>query len=275
MPADDLTAQALRAGASAPPAASGGARSGAVRRVLVAGGGGALGAAVLEALLASRVFGHVGVLVTQPLTAALRGLATVSLGDAPDTLSDDGPAEDTAVVVFDRERHANGRDLAFLKPQPAVLPVLARRLRERGVRHLVVVLPHAPASLPEAMKRGLASLDEQAVAALAFDHVVLMRPARLPDARTGGSALQRLAHLVLEQMRLMVPQREQPVRPARVAHFAVRIAEALPAAAPGTRVLPPEVVWQAAQAKGDAAPWARAWLHGEALPAVQVAKRRF
>ena len=41
----------------------------------------------------------------------------------------------------------------------------------------------------------------------------------------------------------------------------------------GTRVLPPEVVWQAAQGR-DAAAWAHAWLHGEALPAGPVPKLR-
>jgi hypothetical protein len=244
--------------------------SDAMRRAIVAGGAGVLGAAVLEQLLASRVFGHVGVLVTQPLNAALRGLVAVS-ADAG------GPrehgTEDTALVVFDRERHANGRDSAFLKPQPADLPVLAGRLRERGVRHLLVVLPHAAASLPEALKRGLASLDEQAVAALDFDHVVLMRSARPPDVQAARGALQRVAHGVLAQMRLMVPQREQPVRAPKVAQFAVRVAEALPQSPPGTRVLPPDIVWQAAQG-GDPAAWARAWLYGEPLPAGPVRKLR-
>ena len=267
----DLTAQALRAGRSnAPSQAAGG-----IRRAIVAGGAGALGAAVLEQLLASRVFGHVGVLVTQPLNAALRGLTAVPAADEADA----GPAgigtEDTALIVFDRERHANGRDLACLRPQPAGLPALAGRLRRRGVRHLLVVLPHAAASLPEALKRGLASLDEQAVAALDFDHVVLMRPARAPDASAARGALQRVAHGVLAQMRLMVPQREQPVRALKVAQFAVRIAEALPAAPPGTRVLPADVVWQAAQGRGaEAATLARAWLHGEALPAAAAPRMR-
>lgn len=263
MPPDDLTVQALRAGASGTPAA----RAATRRRAIVAGGAGALGAAVLEELLASRVFGHVGVLVTQPLNAALRGLVAVTDG-APSAEE----AEDTALIVFDRERHANGRDLAFLKPRPDDLSRLAVRLRGRGARHLVVVLPHAAASLPDALKRGLGNLDEQAVAALDFEHVVLMRPARPPEAQAARGALQRVAHGVLAQMRLMVPQREQPVRAAKVARFAVRIAEALPGAAPGTRVLSPEIVWQAAQGNGDPAAWARAWLHGEALP--QVAARR-
>ncbi len=266
---DDL-AQAIRAGRSVPPQPRPG---GPVRRAIVAGGAGALGAAVLEHLLASRVFGHVGVVVTQPLAAALRGLAGVTIEalDAPPAAG--LSPEDTALVVFDRARAANGREQAFLRPAPADLPGLAARLRRRGARHLVVVLPHAAATLPEALKRGLAGLDEQAVAALDFDHVLFMRPARPPEAVAGRGPVQRLAHGVLGQLRLMVAQQEQPVRAVKVAQFAVRLAEALPAAPPGTRVLPAEVVWQAAQGR-DPAPLARAWLHGEALPELAVPRRR-
>ena len=58
----DWLHQALRAGG---PARTGPTPA-APRRVLVAGGACALGAAVLEQLLATRGFGEVGVLVTQP-----------------------------------------------------------------------------------------------------------------------------------------------------------------------------------------------------------------
>ena len=273
MSADDLAWQALRASGQA----AAGAADREARRAIVAGGAGSLGAAVLEQLLASRVFGHVGVLVTQPLGAALRGLAAVPVEALAAVQPGGAPAgEDTALVVFDRARAANGREHAFYRPQPAELAPLAIRLRDRGVRHLLVVLPHAAASLPEALKRGLANLDEQAVAALDFEHVVLMRPTGARDAATArGGAMQRLAHGVLGQLRLMVPQREQPVRSALVARFAVRVAEALPAAPAGTRVLPPDVVGQAAQQRGDPAPLASAWLHGEALPDAAVPRQRF
>ena len=66
-------------------------------------------------------------------------------------------------------RHAvNGREAAFWQPPPAELLPLARRLHDIGVRHLLVVMPHVSATPPEALKAGLASLDEQAVAALGF-----------------------------------------------------------------------------------------------------------
>ena len=49
-------------------------------------------------------------------------------------------------------------------------------------------------------------------------------------------------------MRWMVPQREQAVRAVTLAACVVQLLRRLPQAPPGSRVLPPEVLWQAAQA---------------------------
>jgi NAD(P)-dependent dehydrogenase (short-subunit alcohol dehydrogenase family) len=127
----------------------------ATRRVLVAGGAGALGAAVLEELLASRRYAQVVVAVTQPLNVTVRGLATRAARRA-------GPAARGARG----HRHRGVRPCAprqrprgrVLRPSPADLPALAGRLRKRGVRDSCVVMPHAPATLPEALKHGLATL---------------------------------------------------------------------------------------------------------------------
>jgi hypothetical protein len=70
---------------------------------------------------------------------------------------------------------------------------------------------------------------------------------------------------VLAQLQLMIPQREQPVRASRVARFTAELAAQLHEAPPATRVVPPELVWLAAQTD-DVAGLARAWLHGRALP---------
>lgn len=247
-----LLDQALRAG-HAPTAPR------TTPRVLVAGGGGALGAALLEQLLAR---GGASVLVSQPLHAAVRGLQAVPwAGDAPTAT---GP-EHSAVVVYDRERHANGRDEAFYRPQPEQLPALARWLQARGVRHLLVVMPHTQASLPEALKRGLASLDEQAVAALGFEHLVFMRSAQAPAALRDAALPQRMANWMLAQLHFMVPASEKPVRAQKVAEFAALLIDGLGDAPPGTRVVPAEVVWEAAQSR-DVARVAQAWLSGRALP---------
>ena len=248
-----LLHDALRAGHASPrpPRVAG-------RQVLVAGGGGALGAAVLEQLLASREFAQVTVLVTRPLNTALLGLRPL-LWDA-DAMTAHGD-EDTALIVFDRARHANRREQAYLRPDPAQLPALAAALRERGVRRLVVVLPHASASLPDALKHGLANLDEQAVASLGFEQLLFMRSAQARDASRSDHPLQRVAQWMLSQLQLMVPQRDAPVRVMKVTQFAAALAARLPQAPPGTRVVPPELVWDAAQA-ADIAAFAANWLNG-------------
>jgi hypothetical protein len=254
-------AQALAAAAGPAPRAGG-----ALSRVLVLGGGGALGARVVERLLAGRRFDAVGVWTVQPLQAALRGL--VPLADADWA----GFRPATAVIVYDRARHANGREAAFGQPQPADLPAVATRLRRLGVTALVVVVPHAPGLLPQALKAGLASLDEGAVAALGFDHLVFMRSAQAASATDApGKAPARLARWLLGQLHWMVPQADQPVRTDTVARVAAHLALALPQAAPGTRVLPPDVLRAAAQAPASDAV-VDAWLAGrtpQALPAPQ------
>lgn len=237
------------------------------RRVLVLGGGGGLGSQVVERLLAGRRFAHVGIWTVQPLQPALRGLEPVpEAGWA-------AFRPDTAVVVFDRERHANGRDEAFGRLLPAELPARSAALRAAGVATLVVVVPHAPGALPQALKAGLASLDEGAVAALGFEHLVFMRSAQAGGDRADGlSAPQRLAHWLLGQVHWMVPAADQPVRSATVARAAARLAVALPGGAGGTRVLPPEVLWAAAQSPGtDAA--IDAWLGGQGIPMTPARQR--
>ncbi len=231
-------------------------------RVLVLGGGGALGARAVERLLAGRRFHAVGVWTVQPLQAALRGL--VPLADAAWA----GFQPDTAVIVYDRARHANGREAAFGQPQPADLPAQAAALRALGVSALVVVVPHAPGLLPQALKAGLASLDEGAVAALGFRHLVFMRSAQAGIAGQAGaaapaSALARLARWLLGQLHWMVPPGDQPVRNDTVARVAERLAFALPQSGPGTRVLPPELLWAAAQTPASA-DVVDAWLAGQA-----------
>jgi hypothetical protein len=242
--------------------------------VLVAGGGGALGSAVLERLLASARFAHVKVLATRGFTVAMHGLEPVVVDafDAPAGAST-VPLADTALIVFDRERHANGRELAFVRPRPDALGAIAHWLHARGVRRLIVVLPHAPAGLPDALKAGLANLDEQAAAALDFEHLVFVRSAQAAGSVRAKEWLQRLADGVLAQMRMMVAASNQPVRANKVAQFVVELAAQLPASAPGTRVAPPELVWQAARL-GDPAPLVQAWLAARELPPIDTPRGR-
>lgn len=265
-----LLNHALRAGRTAPPTTRP-----ATMTVLVAGGGGALGSAVLEALLAARGFATVRVLATRALGSAIHGLEPIVVDDfGASPSAGEAPLADTALIVFDRERHANGRELAFLRPAPDGLAALATWLHRHGVRALVVVLPHAPATLPAALTAGLANLDEHAVAALGFEQLVFVRSAQPPAGVRSAQWLQRLADGMLAQMRMMVASTHQPVRAAKVARFVAELAARLGQARPGTRVAPPELVWQAAQLR-DPAPLAQAWLDARDPPEISAPRRRW
>lgn len=222
--------------------------------LLVVGAGGVLGSAVLaEALVAGR-FLRVLALVAEPVASAVRGfepLPLQALHAATELLV---PA---AVIVFERQRRSNGRsngrDRAFVQPDPADLLPLARSLHQRGVRRLLVVVPHAPALLPQALSQGLASLDEGAVAALGFQHLVFLRAAQTLQAPAHGSVLQRFAAWWLQQLSWMVPARQQPLRAAALARCVVDLLRGLPALTPGTRVIAPETLWHWTQSGLDAA----------------------
>ncbi|MDB5820883.1 MAG: oxidoreductase [Rhizobacter sp.] len=261
--------------------------------VLLVGGGGLLGSSMLEGLLADRSFGHVRVLATPRLRVAMRGLEPLTMTAAEEasvtrlgeptpgalpmptptpTPPSTPPQADIAVVVFDRERHANGRDLGFVRPTPDALPQLARWLHRNGVMQLLVVMPHQASNMPQTLMAGLADLDEQAVASIGFSHVVFVRSAA-PPPKAAGVWLQRFAHGLLAQLLFMVPQAHQPVRARKVAQFVGALASALPSATAGTRVAPPTLVWQASQMEAPQA-LVDTWLAGGELPPLHVPKRR-
>ncbi len=235
------------------------------QRAIVIGAGGALGSALLEQALAGERFAGVAAVVTAPLRVGMRGLQAVTLATLPRA------GAELAFLVFERHRHANGRDDTFLRPQVDQLASLAASLHGAGVRRLLVVVPHAPALLPQALKAGLGTLDEAAVAALGFEQLVFVRAATAGARRGGGSWLDRAVGWWLSQLAWMVPQREQPVRTARLAELVVQLAARLPQARPGTRVLAPELLWQAAQPDGGPAVL-DAWL-GPHEPGVEAQRR--
>jgi hypothetical protein len=260
----DRLAQALRGAAAphrTPPARA--------EVLLVVGGGGVLGAALLARALACGRFGRVQALVARDVASALRGFEPLPLAALGTPLR-----ADTAVIVFERTRRNNGRDDAFVQPQPQQLVALAAQLRAGGVRRLLVLVPHAPALLPQALKAGLASLDEGQVAALGFEQLLFVRAAQTAAGSVAGGWPQRLAAGWLSQMSWMVPQREQPVRALRLADLVVDLAWRLPQATPATRVLAPDLLWQAAHAP-DSGTWLARWLAGEALPAVAEPPQRW
>lgn len=223
-------------------------------RLLIAGATGALGNEVLRRLAGSAAYETTDVLAREPIRAGLRGVRT-QLVPSDDPAGWPPAAADTAVVMFDPPRLFYDRERALWTPAPQQLPALAAWLRASGVRTLAIVLPHAQGRLPEALKRGLASLDEHAVAALGFERLLIVRSAQKPPDAEPANLAARLARFMLSVFKYMIPSSEQPVRGPVVAHF---VAAALQEAPPGIHVAPPERVWQAAQGAPAAA--VREWL---------------
>jgi len=260
-------AQQLPAPAPAMPAA----QPAPAQRLLVVGAGGKLGAAVLEQALAAGRFAAVQALVAEPLTLAVAGLQALQAADIESAASPGAQAPacgsegalkiaDTGVIVFERQRHSNGRDAAFVQPQPEALVALAHGLRLAGMLRLLVVLPHSPALLPHALAHGLASLDEAAVAALGFEQLVFFRAAQHGSALASAGAMQRLAGWWLSQLRWMVPAQDQPLRADSLAACVVQLARCLPTASQGTRVLAPSTLWPMTRPGVDLALELQRWL---------------
>ena len=252
--------QALRAanrGVLSQPAGSTRASTGRAGSLLIAGATGALGHELVRRLAGRHRFDHTRVLAREPIRDGLPGVETVQVPDAGIAdIPQWPPVEaDTALVLFEPPRLYYDRERALWTPEPTQLPALARWLRACGVRTLAVVQPHAQGRLPEALKRGLASLDEQAVVALGFERVILVRSAQKPAQLRFSNPAERLAAWMLSITRFMVPSSEQPVRAAKVAEL---VDVALRLAPPGIHVAAPELVWQAAQ--GELRAVARGWL---------------
>ena len=217
--------------------------------LLIAGATGVLGNAVLRRLVGMQRSSHTHVLATLPIGKGMRHVsAHVVAGQVaqwpalpPDT------AFDTAIVMFDPPRMFYDRERALWTPAPEQLGALGQWLKSCGVRTLAVVLPHAQGTLPEALKRGLANLDEHALATLGFERLLIVRTAEKPAAAARRSHPEKLAAWMLGIFSFMVPSSEQPVRATKVAEFVDIALQTLPQ---GTWVAAPELVWRAAQ--GDA-----------------------
>ena len=211
--------------------------------LLIAGATGLLGNEVMRRLVGSQRHVQCHILAKEALNTAVAGVESCSIA-TENIATWPLQAADTGVILFDPPRLYYDRERALWTPDPAELPALAAWMHRCGVRTLAVVLPHAQGRLPEALKRGLASLDEQAVAAMGFERLLIVRSAQKPAAADGGGRLQALAGWMLSVLAYMVPSSEQPVRASKVAEF---VDVALRLAPPGIHVAAPELVWRAAQ----------------------------
>jgi hypothetical protein len=223
-------------------------------RLVIAGATGALGNEVVRRLVGLQQFESTQVLAREPITPALRGVTTTLVAsDSPDDWLPS--AAEIGVILFDPPRLFYQRERALWTPRPDQLASLGRWMRRSGITTVAIVLPHVQGRLPEALKRGLANLDEQAVAALGFERLLLIRSAQKPGAVPPSGILSRIAHWMLSVSKFMIPSSEQPVRATKVAEL---LAVALRLAPPGIHIAAPELVWRAAQR--DLREIARRWL---------------
>lgn len=226
--------------------------------LLVAGGTGVLGSEVLRQLAGSGRFSQTRVLAREPMTAGLAQVTIEQVGQADIAAWPRCAAGiTTAVVMFEPPRMYHERERALWTPQPGQLPALARWLRLCGVQTLVLVLPHAQGSLPQALRHGLAHIDEHAVAALGFERLLLVRSAQKVPVAAGGGLLGKVAAWMLATLSYMIPASAMPVRPVKLAAFVEAALRVLP---PGIHVAGPELLWQAAQAS-DMHSVVGAWLN--------------
>jgi hypothetical protein len=231
--------------------------------LLIAGAAGVLGQAVVQRLVGTHRFAHTQVLIREPMQQGMRMLSLHQISGEIAQWSLPQLRPNVAVVMFEPPRTFYERERALWTPTPQELPALAAWLHQAGVRSLAVVMPHAQGTLPDALKQGLANLDEHAVARLGFERLIFLRSAQKPGVVAASHALQALAHWMISIFKYMVPSHEQPVRASKVAQMLDAL---LLHAAPGIHVIGPEQVWAWAQLPPtQLAPGIEAWAQGAAV----------
>ncbi len=228
-------------------------------RLIVAGATGVLGAEVLRRLAGGNAFAHTQVLAKEPMATSV---AQVSMLDASGDLVAWQPVTaQVAVVMFEPPRLYYQRERALFTPEPGQLLSLAQWLRRCGVHTLVVVVPHSQGRLPDAVKRGLANLDEQALSAVGFERLLLVRAAQKTPSAAASGFLNQLAAWMLSTLSYMIPATEQPVRPTKLAEFIDAAWHQLPI---GTHVASPELLWRSAEG-ADMQRVVKAWLNSSTV----------
>ena len=229
-------------------------------RLIVAGATGVLGNEVLRRLAGSGRFAQIQVLAKEPMPSSWAQVSLLPMSSEFQSLkhAPDGYATDVGVVMFEPPRMYYQRERTLWTPAPEQLLALAQWLRRCGAHTLVVVVPHAQGSLPDAVKRGLANLDEQALAAVGFERLLLVRSAQKSAPAAAQGVFHQTAAWLLSALSYMIPATELPVRPSKLAEFIDVAIHQLPV---GTHVASPELLWQAAGSQSTAQV-VQAWLNG-------------
>ena len=235
--------------------------------LLIAGATGLLGNAVLRRLGGGGRYAHTRVLAREPMQQGMQQISLQLVAGEPAQWPALKKRCDVAIAMFEPPRMFYERERALWTPEPAQLLSLAQWLQRQGARTMAVVLPHHQGTLPDALKAGLATLDEHALAALGFERLLVVRSAEKPAAATSTHLLDRLALWMLSIFNFMIPAHEQPVRPSKLAEM---LDAALQFAPLGISVLGPQEVWTLAQLDSLAlhAQMSKRWEAQTLIPAV-------
>ena len=228
----------------------------AAPRLIVAGATGVLGAEVLRRLAGSGRFAHTQVLAKEPMATSSPQVSMVEVSDHPAQWPT--AAAQVGVVMFEPPRLYYQRERTLWTPTSQQLLPLAQWLMRCGVHTLVVVVPHVQNRLPDAVKHGMVNLDEQALSALGFERLLLVRAAQKAPGTSPAGILSKTAAWMLGVMSYMIPASELPVRPSKLAEFIDIALHQLP---PGTHVASPELLWLSAD-QGNSQLAVKAWLNG-------------
>ena len=228
-------------------------------RLIIAGATGVLGAEVLRRLAGGGRFAHTQVLAKEPMASSLTQVSMVEV--TGDLVAWQAVPAQVGVVMFEPPRLYYQRERTLWTPAPEQLLQLAQWLRRCGVHTLVVVVPHAQGRLPDAIKHGLANLDEQALAAVGFERLLLVRSAQKRLTTTAPGFLNKVAAWMLSTLSYMIPATEQPVRPIKLAEFIDVALHQLPV---GTHVASPELLWRSAEG-ADTQRIVSAWLNSSTV----------
>ena len=160
------------------------------------------------------------------------------------------------VVLFDPPRLFYDRERALWTPAPEQLLGVARWMRAQRGRAPWRSCCRMPRAAARSLKRGLADLDEQAVAALGFERLLIVRSAQKPAPRAGaGAACRRLAHWMLSDLQVHGAQQRTAGAGRQGGQF---VAAGLQLAPPGIHIAAPET--GLARGQGDLQAAVRQWL---------------
>lgn len=238
--------------------------------LIIAGAGGVLGREVARRLIGSMAFEQTVLLTHRPFHAVMRGVVDHCVNAQNPALTPLLKAQ-VGVMMFEPGNSYYDRERSIWTPAPSQVPALAQWMGACGVRTLVIVLPHQPNRLPQALQQGLASLEEHTIATLGFNTLVILRVADArPQAAVKGNLGERLAAWLLGNLKYMIPSHEMPLRASQLAKVVGLIVQRAQEIDSGTFVAGQALLSQAV--RGDADAIIAAWL-GSRSTAFQDAEK--